>query len=138
MNTKHKGNIAVAQAISYFSKNGFFVFIPIGDNGGSIDLVVSQDGFSTQRIQCKYTEKRHTASVQRNPNSRVWEVDLRQVKTRPRHRSEVVYDRNSFDFLFITTPDGNYLINWSEFVDKHNGIAPYTLRLGKKLQYAKI
>ena len=138
MNTKHKGNIAVAQAISYFSKNGFFVFIPIGDNGGSIDLIVSRDGTTIQRVQCKYTEKKHYASAQRDPNSEVWEVDLRQVKTRPRHKSEIVYSRDSFDLLWITTPTGNYLIDWPSFIDEHNGVAPYSLRLGKKLQHVKV
>ena len=55
------------------------------------------DGTTIQRVQCKYTEKKNYASAQRDPNSEVWEVDLRQVKiTGPRHKSEIVYSRDSF------------------------------------------
>ena len=138
MNTKHKGNIAVANAISHFSRSGHFVFLPIGDNGGEIDIIISPDGTEIQRVQCKYTSRKHNASLKRDPESRIWEVDLRKVKHRPRRRSEIVYTRDSFDFLFITTPDGDYLIDWPQFCDLKGGVAPYTLRLGKRAAHYKL
>ena len=125
MNTRHKGNIAVANAIGYFSENGCSVFLPVGDSGGAIDLVVSYDGLTVKRVQCKYTTRFHEETAKRYPDSLIWKVHITR-------QNQVIYDENSFDLLFVTTPDGNYLINWKEYVVEKGKISSVIL-IGKKL-----
>ena len=52
MKPKEKGDLAVAQAISYFMMNGYEVCLPIGDKK-PYDIVVEQGG-ALARVQIKY------------------------------------------------------------------------------------
>ncbi len=138
--SKHKGNIALAHALSYFSEKGYYLFLPVGDNGGSIDLAVSEDGANLQRVQCKYTAARHDSMLKRYPDRPVWEVGLRQVG---RHQkdghlmAEKIYDENSFDLLFVSTPEGDYLIEWETFCQELGHI-PNVIRLGKNAEKYRV
>ena len=128
MNTRHKGNIAVAHAIAYFSTNGYSVFLPVGDAGGAIDLIVSPDNVEVKRVQCKYTARRHYASAKRYPdNAAIWDVNIAQV----------AYTAQSFDLLFVSTPDGNYLVNWEDFCTERGKI-PMSVLFGEKMSKWKI
>src|SRR5215467_12413744 len=66
-----------------------------------------------QRVQCKYTQQRHTEMLKKSPDHPVWEVSLRQTGRRTgesgRVLAELIYDETSFDLLFISTPEGDYL-----------------------------
>ncbi len=66
----------MAHALSYFGGKGYYLFLPVGDNGGAIDLAVSEDGVDLQRVQCKYTQARHTSMMERFPDSPVWKVEM--------------------------------------------------------------
>ena len=59
--TRHKGNLGLAHAMAYFARHNYYIFLPVGDNGGAIDLIVSLDGIHVQRVQVKYTTARHDA-----------------------------------------------------------------------------
>lgn len=53
MNTKQQGDIGVAMAIAYYTKQGFGVSVPLTDNL-RYDLIVD-DGTRLQRVQVKCT-----------------------------------------------------------------------------------
>jgi PD-(D/E)XK endonuclease len=134
--SKHKGNIALAHALSYFGEKGYYLFLPVGDNGGAIDLAISEDGPNLQRVQCKYTARRHHSMKKRYPDRFVWEVGLQQTGRREKDGhiiAETAYDENSFDWLFVTTPGGDYLIEWKALCQEL-GRVPDILRLGKNAE----
>ena len=137
LNTKQKGNIALAHALAYFGEKGYYLFLPVGDNGRSIDLAISEDGMNLQRVQCKYTQQRHTEMLRKSPDHPVWEVSLRQTGRHTgesgRVLAELIYDETSFDILFISTPEGDYLIDW-RILCQELGRVPSVLRLGKRAE----
>lgn len=143
MNSRHKANIAVAHALGYFSEREYYVFLPIGDNGGAIDLAVSQDGSHLLRVQCKYTEQVHHSG--RSPKAvregrNVWMLGLRQVTSHPtggRAICEKVYGATSFDLLFVATPSDDYLIPWAEFCSQRERI-PNGIVLGKHTEQYRV
>jgi hypothetical protein len=113
MNSKGSSNIAVGRAIAYFTTHGYFVFTPIGDHSGAIDLIVSSDGIKLLRVQCKYTEQVHS-SLQRRYAKIVYQVDLRNW-IHNNHSNKCfgrLYSPDSFDVLFIATPEKDWLLDW--------------------------
>jgi len=131
MNTRSKSNIGLARAISYFSSHGYFIFLPMGDQGSPIDLAVSLDGTNLQRVQCKYTNAKHSASLMRR-GIVVWEANLRVAKSRDNKIVITKYTADSFDLLFIATPQGDYLIDWPLHV-KQLGKIPSTIIFGANM-----
>ncbi len=111
MNTKARGNIAVGHAAAYFTGLGYAVFVPFGD-ARAIDLIVSEDCITLHRVQCKYTSYRKGKS---------WRVSLKQVVSRPRTSAKMAYTLKSFDFLFVTTPECDFLFDWPSFYNEHVG-----------------
>src|SRR5215471_13949446 len=96
LSTKHKGNIALAQALSYFGKRGYYLFLPVGDNGGAIDLAISEDGTNLLRVQCKYTARQHT-TMKIYPGNPIWVVGLQTASRRlgdGRLKNELIYHEN--------------------------------------------
>lgn len=122
MHTKDKGNIALSNSIAWFCANGYSVFLPVGDNGGCVDLVVIPKLGLPRRVQCKYTSKAHK-------NGRSWVVDLRASVGRSYPQS-TLYALDSFDVLFVSTPTGNYMVEWAEWCS-HLGSVPTQLGLNK-------
>ena len=140
LTTKHRGNIALAHALSYFGEKGYYLFLPVGDNGGAIDLAISGDGTSLYRVQCKYTTARHTSMMKKCPDQPVWRIGLKQTGRRQengRMVTEAVYDEHSFDWLFVSTPTGDYLIDWKALCQEL-GRVPYDLTFGKNADKYRI
>jgi PD-(D/E)XK nuclease superfamily protein len=140
LSSKHKGNIALARALSYFGEKGYYLFLPVGDNGGAIDLAVSEDGISLHRVQCKYTARRHDSMMKRYPDRPVWVVELRQTGRREEDghiRAELTYDENSFDWLFVSVPEGDYLIEWRALCQEL-GHVPINIRLSKNAEKYRV
>ena len=140
LTSKHKGNIALAHALAYFCEKGYYLFLPVGDNGGSVDIVISEDGTHMQRVQCKYTTARHASMQARYPDKPVWQVQLRQTGRREKDGhmvTEAVYDENSFDWLFISAPSGDYLIQWKQLCQELGRI-PNSLQLGKNAEKYRV
>ena len=140
MNTKQRGNVALARAIAHFSALGYYIFLPVGDNGGAIDIIVSQDGSALQRVRCKFTEYRHTAMQARYPDRMIYQVLLRPIRKRA-HRSDfsltTPYAPDAFDWLFVSTPHGDYLIDWPALC-KERGQPPTALILGQRFDPLRI
>lgn len=117
MNSKQVGNIALSKAISHFVDKGWYVFLPIGDNGGDIDLITvdPQSPSSPLRVQCKYTSH-HRGSLR---GTHTYRVDLRASTSRLQSSRGLItpYCAESFDFLFVATPEGSYLIPWEEMLE---------------------
>jgi hypothetical protein len=70
----------------------------------------------------------------RYPDQPIWTVSLQQTgrKVKDGHFvGETVYDENSFDWLFVSTPSGDYLIDWKVF-SQEVGRTPTTIVLGGK------
>lgn len=53
MNSNTKGNIALGQAIAYFTQNGYIISIPL-NNSQWYDLIIEKDNIF-QTVQVKYT-----------------------------------------------------------------------------------
>jgi hypothetical protein len=47
--------------------------------------------------------------------------------------SELTYDENSFDLLFVTTPTGDYLIEWKALCQER-GKVPSNIVLGQQME----
>jgi PD-(D/E)XK endonuclease len=123
LNSKSRGNIALATAITYFVSHGYFVFLPVGDNGGPIDIIVSCDGVHIERVQCKYTRMRR----------RYTKTFRVQLITGSRNNTTIRYDEHSFDLLFVQTPVKIFLIPWGELWRLYKGKIPANLPLGDKM-----
>lgn len=118
--TSYKGNLGLAYAIAYFAQAGYFIFIPIGDNSGAIDLVVSQDGVTVKRVQCKFT-----SAVYRN----TYRVSSLTQRTH--------YHKESFDLLYVATPHSTYLIDWYEYCRTRTTL-PRSLKLNGKVEQYRL
>ncbi len=92
MNTKQKGNIAIAEAIRYFTLKGNIVSIPLNDSQ-RYDLVVEINGFLF-KVECKY-------STYKNPAGN-YQLDLRSTGGT---KGETYYKVSSSDsdYVFLTT-----------------------------------
>jgi hypothetical protein len=138
LTTKHRGNIALAQALSYFGSKGYYLFLPVGDNGGAIDLAVSEDGISLKRVQCKYTQLRHPEMAKKHPDRNIWQVGLQSIGRGVKGIvTRELYTEDSFDYLFITTPQESYLIEWKPFCQAL-GYVPRSIILGSKMEKYRV
>jgi hypothetical protein len=105
MNTKERGDIAVAKAISFFITNGYEVCLPLGDRR-DYDLVVEKEGL-LQKVQVKY------AGIYSRGN--VCKVGLRITGGNQSFGYSKKYKKNSFDFLYVyTQKDEEYLLPWDK------------------------
>ena len=116
MNTKAQGNLALGRAVSHFTQMSYLVFMPFGDNSAEIDLVVSPDGKTLYRVQCKHTVTVHPSSL-KNYGKTLYQVDLRvftnnNLKAK-RLTKTVAYTADSFDVLFVSTPERIWLLDWA-------------------------
>ena len=122
MNTKGRGNIALGRAIAHFTGAGYFAFAPIGDNSGSIDLVISPDGVKLYRVQCKYTVHVHT-SILNKTGKIVYQAGLRSYtrdNEKGRATNTKTYTESDFDILFVSAPDRDWLIDWAKLCRSAN------------------
>jgi hypothetical protein len=118
---KHKGNLGLAHAIAFFARHNYYIFLPIGDNGGAIDLIVSHDGVYVQRVQCKYTTTRQRTTSSSYVVSNVGKQ----------------YSKESFDLLYVATPEYTYLIDWKEYC-AHRKTLPRNLKLSETMAQYRI
>lgn len=120
MNTKQKGDIGVAMAISYYTQAGAVVSYPLTDNA-KYDLVVELDN-KLYKVQCKYTSyKRNTDYV----------VELRTMGGNTSWNK--VYGSVEADLLFVATVDGKmYQFPPERFGGKMN------ITLGNRVQEYRV
>ncbi len=83
--TQRKGDIAVAQAISTFTKLGWDVLLPLTESA-SYDLVVDV-GNELKRVQVKYTSGN--------------EVDLRRIHSNSKGYVIKKTEEDSYDWLYV-------------------------------------
>lgn len=102
MNTKQKGNLALAEAIRFFTIRGNVVSIPLNDSQ-KYDLIVDMEGI-LYKVECKYTSTKKASGN--------FAVHLRTLGgTKGTEVSNRASSENA-DYLFVTTSDNNsYLIN---------------------------
>lgn len=102
MNSKAKGNLAVATAIRHFVSSGYTVSLPLGDSA-KYDLVVEREG-EFQAVQCKFAGHEGNAGIYSVPLyvcGGNHSAGSRRIK----------YDRSDFDMLFVLCANGqSYLI----------------------------
>lgn len=105
MNSKEKGDLAVAHAISYFMTNGYEVCLPIGDKR-QYDVIVELDG-KLFRVQVKYAgyykgDKKYKAA-------------LRTMGGNQSYLTAKKYSDDAFDILFVYVENGRkFVIPWKE------------------------
>lgn len=106
MLTKEKGDIAVADAIHFFTINRYEVCLPIGDKR-NYDLVVEKN-YKLQTVQVKY------AGIYPSKKDQC-HVGLRITGGNQSYSTAKKYLDDAFDLLFIYTGRGeSYLIPWKD------------------------
>lgn len=104
MKPKEKGDLALAQAISYYMSNGYEVCIPIGDKR-DFDLVVEKNN-TFYSVQVKYAGL--------YPSKSTCRVALRITGGNQSFHYSKTYTDDAFDLLFVYTAKGQlYEIPWS-------------------------
>lgn len=83
--TQHKGDTAVAQAISTFTKMGYDISLPLTESA-SYDLIVDV-GKKLQRVQVRYSTS--------------GEVDLRRIHSNSKGYVVKKPTRDSYDWLYV-------------------------------------
>ena len=110
LNSKKKGSLAVGEAIAYFSKKNYSVFIPISDCD-KYDLVIDEKG-TFKKIQCKYSNDK--------ANSGGYIVDLRTFGGYRNKTYHNKYLKDDFNYLFVfCSNDAKYLIPIEKII-KHS------------------
>ena len=112
--SKHYGDYSVSLCITYFLGRGYQILLPMGDRG-DYDLVVEKDS-TFECIQCKWTT--HLRKPQGYPI-----VSLRVAGSAKKENKVVKtsvhrYTPDSFDFLWVTSPESCYLIPSSVIYQK--------------------
>ena len=125
MNSKQKGDVALAKAISYFMESEYEVLLPIGDKR-PYDLVVEDKEGNLIKIQSKYTS--HKTKYGK------YVVPLRVMGgNRSSGNNIKKYDKKDFDILFAYTVEGSmYIIPFNQI--KATG----TVNLGQEMDIYKI
>ena len=93
MNSKQKGDTALAQAINYYMSNGQEVSLPIGDKR-PYDLIVEMNN-TLKKVQCKYTSSKSAYGI--------YVVDLRITGGNQSFYTSKKYQTGDFDLLFVST-----------------------------------
>ena len=97
MNSKEKGDLAVGQAIGYYTLKNFEVLLPIGDKK-AYDFVVD-DGEKLSKVQSKYS------SYMKENGS--FAVELRSTGGNQSRHTWSQYQKGDFDVLFIYLSNGD-------------------------------
>lgn len=106
-NTQRKGDIAVAQAISTFTKLGFDVSLPLTESA-AYDMVVD-DNLGIWRVQVRYSSGK--------------EVDLRRIHSNSQGYVVKKTKANAYDWLYVLKKNGSeYLIK--KCLDSRRSIRP--------------
>lgn len=99
-NSKKQGDWGVGEAIAYFTRTGATVCIPLTDSQ-EYDLVVEIEG-KLQRVQVK-------SSTYKTPH-KIYSVSLTTKGGNQSYNTVKGMDKSKVDLLFISTPEGNYLM----------------------------
>lgn len=97
MNSKQKGDLAVAKAIAYYMESGNEVLLPIGDKR-PYDLVIEIKN-KLKKVQCKYTSSKTRHGRYQAP--------LRVMGGNQSFYKAKSYKKGDFDMLFVLTSDGD-------------------------------
>lgn len=92
--TQRKGDIAVTQAISTFTRLGYDVSIPITESA-AYDLVVD-NGMGVHRVQVKYSSG--------------GDVDLRRIHSNSNGYVVKKTKKNAYDWLYMLVGGKEYLL----------------------------
>ena len=111
MNTKEKGDIAVAFAIQHFVSGGYEVCLPLGDKR-SYDLVIEKNN-TFQSVQIKY------AGIYLSKNGGCY-ANLRVMGGNQSYGYAKKYDNDAFDMLFVYTARGDkYVLPWRDVTNRN-------------------
>lgn len=106
-----KGNMALGNAIAYFTKEGYTVSIPLTDTQ-EYDLVVDING-ELKKVQCKYTSTR-----EKSGNFRI-DIRVRGHKNSSGDYYCKMMNCNEVDYVYALTEDmDSYFIPVELFVGK--------------------
>lgn len=111
MLTKEKGDIAVANAIQYFTANGYEVCLPIGDKR-DYDLVVEKN-YKLSTVQVKY------AGLYPSRDNKC-HAALRVTGGNQSYKTAKKYSDKAFSLLFVYTErNEQYLIPWKNITARN-------------------
>lgn len=123
MNTKQQGDVGVAMAIAYYTKEGYVVCYPLTDNA-RYDLIVEKDGVIS-RVQCKCTDAiekgSYNVNLRTSGGNQSWSGTIKKISA------------DETDILFVYSMDGASYQFPPEVFDGRSKIA-----LGKQYQIYRV
>ena len=108
MNSRQQGDIGLVEAISYYTKNGYTVFLPFSE-ATRIDLIAEKDG-RVVRIQCKTSTRKKKSScyevgLRTNGGNQSWNKVCKKISS------------DEVDEVFIWCEDGSLWVFPAEILD---------------------
>jgi hypothetical protein len=123
VNSKVKGNLAVAAAMRHFVSEGYTVSLPFGDSA-KYDLVVEREG-GFRAVQCKYAGQENSPGIYSAP---LYVCG----GNRSAGNRRVKYCQSDFDLLYILCANGrSYLVP----VEEVAGMS--TINVGRNSKWSK-
>lgn len=119
---KEKGNIGLGEAISYFTRMGYVVSIPLNDTQ-KYDLIIDM-GDMVCRVDVKTTTEKSKNGV--------YIVDLRTNGGNQSRYINESFDNTKLDYLFIFTEEDTWYIPTKSIKSKRS------INLGKKYKKYKL
>ena len=109
-NTKHQGNLGVADAITKLTQKGYPVLIPFGE---AKDYDLAFDDGSLRKVQVR------TTTTKNRNRLRDFTVHLRVMGGNRSFHTAKLFDNQKIDYLFVLTGENeSYLIPSSEIKAK--------------------
>ena len=111
MNSNLKGNVALGQAISYFTLQGYIVSLPINDSQ-VYDLIIEKD-MQLQTVQVKYTSEKSKSGT-------AYKCTLRTISGTTRQKLYSITD-TGVNLLFCYCDNGEkYLIPITDITNSNS------------------
>lgn len=111
MNSNLKGNVALGQAISYFTSKGYIVSLPINDSQ-AYDLIIEKN-MQLQTVQVKYTSEKSKGGT-------AYKCTLRTISGTTRQKLYSITD-TGVNLLFCYCDNGEkYLIPINDITNSNS------------------
>lgn len=117
--TQKKGDIAVSQAITTFTKSGFDVALPITESA-AYDLIVDTNK-GLKRVQVRYTSTN--------------EVDLRRIHSNSKGYVVKKSKENAYDWLYVLKSNGQEFLIKSCLFNRRSISPKNTDLINQKIQF---
>jgi hypothetical protein len=119
-NSRQQGDVGLTAAIYYFTLKGWDVCLPITDNQ-PYDLVVYSDKVGFKKVQVK-TSNFQQGNMQSSTGLKYYHVKIGSTHSNSQGTFSKHFNKNSVDYLFILTGDGQFWLIPTDELDPKSQI----------------